>query len=51
MKRLETRAAHFFQIKCDFEESGIKWVFGSDTEIFPEKDRPVLTDSTLRIAA
>lgn len=49
IKRLDARAEEFFRIKCKFEKAGVKWVFGSSTETFPDENLPVLTGSSLRL--
>ena len=40
LKRLEERAAVAFRIKCDFDKSAIKWVFGTDAQILAEPNLP-----------
>lgn len=40
IRRIVTRADTFFQIKCNFEEAAIKWVFGTDAEIINRPELP-----------
>jgi prophage antirepressor-like protein len=50
LHRMVERSETFFKIKCNFEESGIKWVFGSDAAMLPEPGLPPLGEQ-LRLAA
>lgn len=40
IRRIAMRAEQFFRIKCNFEEAGIQWVFGTDAEILHRPELP-----------
>jgi hypothetical protein len=50
LKRLEERAAAAFLIKCNFDKSAIKWVFGTDAQIIAEPLLPNYSEQ-MRLAA